>query len=57
VLVVDDDIRDAFLRRASSSEIKKLAIENGMTPMIVDGFNKAAEGITTIEEILRVIHE
>jgi len=57
VLVVDDDIRDAFLRRASSSEIKKLAIENGMTPMIIDGFNKAAEGITTIEEILRVIHE
>jgi len=57
ILVVDDEIREAFLRKASSSETRKLAVKNGMTPMIVDGFNKAADGITTIEEILRVIHE
>lgn len=57
VLVVNDNIREAFLRRASSSELKKLAVMNGMRPMIIDGFSKAAEGITTIEEILRVIHE
>ncbi len=57
VMVVDEEIRDAFLRRASASEIKKIATKNGMTPMITDGFNKAAEGITTVDEILRVIHE
>ena len=57
ILVVDDAIREAFLRKASASEIRKLAMKNGMTPMIVDGVNKAADGITTLEEILRVIHE
>lgn len=57
VLVVDDEVRDAFLRRASTSEIKKLAIKNGMTSMVQDGINKAGAGLTTIEEVLRVIYE
>ena len=57
VLLVDDDIRQAILHKASANEIHRIAIENGMTPMIEDGFRKVAEGITTVEEILRVIHE
>ena len=57
VMLVDDEIRDSFLRRASTSDLRKLAIKKGMTPMLIDGFNKAAMGITTVEEILRVIHE
>jgi len=57
VMEIDDDIREAFLRRASSSELRKLAVKKGMTPMLVDGLNKASTGITTVEEILRVIHE
>lgn len=57
VMVVDDEIRDAFLRKASASELKKLAVKNGMTTMLVDGFNKAAKGVTTVEEVLRVIYE
>lgn len=57
VLVADDVIREAILRKASSSEIKNLAIERGMTPMFKDGFQKAKEGVTTLEEILRVVHE
>lgn len=54
VMLVDDEIRMAILRRASSDEIKKIAIKNGMTTMIEDGMKKVFEGITTIEEILRV---
>ena len=57
VLVADEEIRAAILRKGSASEIKQLAIKNGMTVMFVDGFHKAAQGLTTIEEILRVIHE
>jgi type IV pilus assembly protein PilB len=38
-------------------EIKKLAKNQGMTTMIEDGLHKAREGLTTIEEVLRVIHE
>jgi type IV pilus assembly protein PilB len=58
VLPVDNLIREAFLRKASADEIKLIASANGgMTTMIEDGFHKAKAGITTIEEVLRVIHE
>lgn len=57
VLVVNDTIREAIMRRADAGEIKKLAIKDGMTTLIEDGFKKALEGSTTLEEILRVAHE
>ena len=57
VLEIDDNIRKAIINKADASEIQRLAIKNGMTPMLDDGFQKALAGITTIEEILRVIHE
>ncbi len=57
VLVADEEIRAAILRKASASEIKDIAIKNGMTTMLVDGFKKAVEGKTTIEEVLRVTYE
>ncbi len=57
VLVVDEAIRDAILRKASASDLKRVAIRSGMTTMLQDGIYKVREGVTTIEEILRVIHE
>ncbi len=57
VLVADDIIKEAILRKASAVEIKKLAISRGMTTMLEDGFSKVLTGETTIEEIMRVIHE
>jgi len=57
VLVADEEIRSAILRKASAAEIKQIAIKNGMTTMFVDGISKALAGFTTIEEILRVTHE
>jgi type IV pilus assembly protein PilB len=57
VLVVDNDIREAILRKASASEIKKIAIKNGMASMVEDGFEKAKAGLTTIDEIIRVFYE
>jgi general secretion pathway protein E len=57
VLVADDDIREAILRKASSAELKKIAVKNGMTTMVEDGVKKAKVGETTIEEILRVVRE
>ncbi|MBI5139720.1 type II/IV secretion system protein [Candidatus Nomurabacteria bacterium] len=56
-LLADEEIRNAILRKASASEIKQLAIKNGMTPMLVDGLKKALLGLTTVEEVLRAIHE
>jgi type II secretory ATPase GspE/PulE/Tfp pilus assembly ATPase PilB-like protein len=57
VLVADDTIREAILRKASAKEIKDIAVSHGMTTMFEDGFRKVTSGITSIEEILRVIQE
>ena len=57
VLEIDTPMRDAILRKATASEIRSLAMTHGMIPMIVDGFSKAAQGKTTIEEVLRMRYE
>ncbi|MCC6934121.1 MAG: Flp pilus assembly complex ATPase component TadA [Candidatus Yanofskybacteria bacterium] len=57
ILEMNDFIREAVMRHADAGEIKKIAIKNGMTTLLEDGFRKAVAGLTTIEEILRVIHE
>ena len=57
VLVVDNAIRSAIHRKATAAEIKEETKKQQMTSMIEDGFLKAKLGITTIEEILRTLHE
>ena len=57
VLEINDTIREMIMKRANAAEIKAAAIRNGMVPMMEDGLEKVARGITTIEEILRVFHE
>ncbi len=57
VLVADEVIKEAILRKASSTEIKNLAVGRGMTTMLEDGFQKVIAGHTTVEEVLRVVRE
>lgn len=57
VLVANEKIKEAILQKFTALEIKKLAKKQGMTSMIEDGLEKARKGLTSIEEILRVIHE
>lgn len=52
LLVMEEKIREAILRRASSSEIMRLAVASGMIPLNEDGFNKVKDGITNETEIL-----
>ena len=54
VLEMSEEIRQAIMRRSTNEEIKQIAIKNGMTTMIYDGIQKALQGQTTIEEVLRV---
>jgi len=54
VLPISEKISKLILEQASSSAIEKQAIEEGMVTMIQDGYSKVLEGITTIEEVLRV---
>jgi type II secretory ATPase GspE/PulE/Tfp pilus assembly ATPase PilB-like protein len=57
VLVADRRVREAILRRMPADELRRLAVANGMTTMAEDGLSKARAGLTTIEEVLRVIHD
>lgn len=57
VLEVNEALRDLIIKRVSAEEIQKAGVSRGMIPLIRDGMNKALGGITTIEEVLRVVRE
>lgn len=57
VLPVTETIKELIVKRSSIDAIQKQAEAEGMVTMVEDGFLKAAQGITTIEEVLRVISE
>jgi len=56
-LPVTETIKELIVKRATSYQITAQAQKEGMRTMIEDGFVKAAQGITSIEEVLRVIIE
>jgi type II secretory ATPase GspE/PulE/Tfp pilus assembly ATPase PilB-like protein len=56
-LPVSEKIARLILERKSSAEIDKVAREEGMITLKQDGYLKVLEGITTIEEVLRVAQE
>ncbi len=53
VLLFSDEIRDMILSGASSIELKRKAIEEGMVSLRMSGLQKIREGATTLEEVLR----
>lgn len=57
VLNVSPAINELILKQASSDKIEEQARAEGMLTMAEDGFFKAAQGLTTVEEVLRVINE
>lgn len=57
VLEVTDEIQDLIIKHAPTNQIQEKALEQGMILMWQDGFMKASQGITTIEEVLRVSKE
>ncbi len=54
VMPISERIRDLVLQGASTSEIKAAAIEGGMYTLRRSGLEKVREGLTTIEEVVRV---
>lgn len=57
VLEVTQSIKTAITEQKSSDYIEEIARKEGMTTMAEDGLRKAEAGITSIEEVLRVMHE
>ncbi len=54
VMDVSDEIQALVTSRATTSELQRKAIEQGMITMRQDGYLKALQGITTLEEVNRV---
>jgi len=54
VLVVTDEIRDLIVSRASTEDIARAARRARMATLRDDALRKAAQGITTLSEVIRV---
>ena len=55
LVVVTDDVRDAITRRVGRTELRTVVEQSGMTSLRADGWRKVEAGLTTIEEVLRVV--
>ncbi len=57
VLPISDSIKELIIKNATADQIEDQARREGMLTMLEDGIYKAARGITSIEEVLRVVSE
>ncbi|OGE71718.1 hypothetical protein A2617_02125 [Candidatus Daviesbacteria bacterium RIFOXYD1_FULL_41_10] len=57
VLVVSAGVMKLILERASAQEVEKQAVDEGMITLKQDGYMKVLEGVTTLEEVLRVAED
>lgn len=57
LLLMTDPIRRLIMQHATSGEIQDLAVAEGMRTMYQDGLTKCLQGITTLDEVLRVTQE
>lgn len=55
VMVVSEQIQQLTVEHATSDDIKKVAVEEGMRTLREDGIAKVLKGLTSFEEILRVV--
>ncbi|WP_062466433.1 GspE/PulE family protein [Demequina maris] len=55
IMPVNEDLERLAVARASSAEIGRTAREAGMETLIEDGWAKACDGLTSVEELLRVV--
>ncbi len=57
LLILSEPIRRLILAHADGTEIQQTAIKEGMVTMKNDGIKKALQGITTLEEVIRVTQD
>ncbi len=57
IIVINRDISKLIAKKASEDEIKEAARGQGMKTLLEDGLEKAKNGITTLEEVMRVTQE
>jgi type IV pilus assembly protein PilB len=54
VMPITEEIRDLILRNAPTAEIRDVAVNQGMKTLRQSGLAKVVEGVTTLDEVLRV---
>jgi type II secretion system protein E len=54
---IDEEVRSLILRQTPTGQIRRHAMEHGMTGLREDGWAKARAELTTVEEVLRVTQE
>ena len=57
VLPISEKVARLILERGSAGDIEKVAVEEGMITMKQDGYLKVVEGVTSLDEVLRVAQE
>ena len=57
ILIIDDELKNTVLIHPDSSTLKEKALRNGLITLRMDGADKVAKGITSIDEVLRVTEE
>ena len=57
LMLMDDKIRNLALAKAPIEDIKEQACSSGMITLKENGIQKIKEGVTTVEEVLRVTQE
>jgi len=57
LMLMDDEVRGLVMRNSDASTIRRACIAKGMTLLRQDGAARVLEGLTTIEELLRVTQE
>ena len=55
VMAVTEEIERLAVARASAAEIQKVALSQGMRTLRQDGWEKAKLGLTSVDEIMRVV--
>ncbi|HEY0014679.1 MAG TPA: GspE/PulE family protein [Longimicrobium sp.] len=57
LLAMDDALREGIVRRASRPELREAARRSGMVPLRTDAWHRVKDGVTTVEEVLRVVQD
>ena len=54
---MSEEIRNLTLKSSDSNALKRTALQEGMVSLRTDGIARVLDGLTTVEEVLRVTHE
>lgn len=57
LLLLSDGVKDAIATSQPRAELRAAALEAGMIPLRQDGWEKVEAGLTTVEEVFRVVQE